>query len=183
MNCSKVQNLISAYVDSELPGVEMLALREHLRDCPECSAEHEYTLKVKRAFGGLRPTTPTPGLTDRIILRIDQVSHTTQEHGLASLRKRLIAYPGQLRFAAAAMGVFAVLLTLRGGQLYQTIPFPQNELVASLSDADPGRMFPATSNVKYGHLVMAPSPAPIESWSVSSRNGGGMMLAGYSMPR
>ncbi len=183
MNCSKVQSLISAYVDCELPGVEMLALRDHLRDCPDCSAEHDYTLKVKRAFGGLRPTVPPPGLADRIISRIDQASHASQENGLANWRKRLTVFPGQLRFVAATMGVFAMLLTLRGGQLYPTIPFPQNEQVASISDADPGRMFPATSGVKYGHLVMAPSPSPIESWSVSSRSGGGMMPAGYSMPR
>ena len=38
MNCRCAQNLLSAYVDGELAGVEMLRLREHLGVCPACRA-------------------------------------------------------------------------------------------------------------------------------------------------
>lgn len=194
MNCRKVQNLISAYVDCELPGVEMLAVRHHLNECTECNSEYENLLTIKRAFGGLNPRVPNPGLADRIYFQLDQLSETPQEHFLTNLRRRLTFVPGKLRFAAATMGMFAVLLTLRSGQIYNGsylfLPVPQAETVASLGQGDPGQLFPASSHLNGTHLASLPSPAPVEPWELASetgsaahRAGGSIMLAGYSSPR
>lgn len=192
MNCRKVQNLISAYVDCELPGVEMLAVRQHLNNCVECNSEYETLLTVKRAFGGLNSKTPTPGLADRIYFQLDQYSETPQEHFVSSVRKHLTFFPGRLRFAAATMGMFAVLLTLRSGQIYTNgymFPVPQTDQVASLSQGDPGQLFPATSHVKGAHMF-TPPPAPAEPWMIShdggntaQPSGGSMMMASYSVTR
>jgi anti-sigma factor RsiW len=58
MLCSRVQNLLSAYCDRELAGVEMLQVRGHLRECASCQAEHDGLQQMKRLLGALG--TPEP---------------------------------------------------------------------------------------------------------------------------
>jgi hypothetical protein len=61
MLCSRVQNSLSAYLDSELPGEEMLRIRDHLHRCEGCRAEHEavsQTRRLMRALGGAEPRHP-----------------------------------------------------------------------------------------------------------------------------
>ena len=36
MNCGRVSNQLSAYIDRELTGAEMLSVRGHLGDCDSC---------------------------------------------------------------------------------------------------------------------------------------------------
>jgi anti-sigma factor RsiW len=192
MNCRKVQNLISAYVDSELPGVEMLAVRQHIGQCAECNTEYESLLKMKRAFGGMNPKMPSPGLADRIYFQLDQVSEAPKEPFGAAIRKRMTFFPGKLRLAAAAIGTIAIMLTVRSGQLapgLALLPIPQSIQMADISTGDPGSLFPAAAHVRGAHLVTLPSPAPSASWEVSRMtasanraSGGGTMLASYSMP-
>ncbi len=186
MNCRKVQSLISAYVDCELPGVEMLSIRQHLSECSECSFEYESLLRVKRVFGSMAPKTPSPALTERIYLRLDQLAEAPQDHVLSSLRKHLTFFPGRLGFAAAAVGIIAMLLTIRSGDIYNTqyslLPQQGQIEVASIGSSDPGTLFPATSHVASAH-VTAPPPAPAEPWDVQNTGGGqpgSMMLASYS---
>jgi hypothetical protein len=53
MLCSRVQNLLSAYCDSELTGTEMLRLRQHLERCPGCDEEYRAIKTVKTLLGAL----------------------------------------------------------------------------------------------------------------------------------
>ena len=41
MNCGRVSNQLSAYLDRELTGTEMLQIRSHLTECDRCRSEHE----------------------------------------------------------------------------------------------------------------------------------------------
>ena len=52
MHCGRVSNLLSAYIDRELAGAEMLPIRHHLDVCPGCAAEHESLRRVKSPEGG-----------------------------------------------------------------------------------------------------------------------------------
>lgn len=47
MNCPHVQNLISAFIDSELDVEEKRELRRHLFCCPECSAGYQELLEIR----------------------------------------------------------------------------------------------------------------------------------------
>ena len=70
MLCSRVQNLLSAYVDSELTGSETLQLRAHLRDCPACRAEHDELRLTKSLFGALAAKEPArPFSMDALLAR------------------------------------------------------------------------------------------------------------------
>src|SRR5207247_1934911 len=52
MHCGRVSNLLSAYLDRELAGAEMLQIRRHLDDCSGCAAEHAALSRVKGMLSG-----------------------------------------------------------------------------------------------------------------------------------
>jgi anti-sigma factor RsiW len=60
MNCGRVSNQLSAYIDRELTGVEMLHVRRHLDDCDRCRSEYEALCRMKTLLGGLRTAEPGP---------------------------------------------------------------------------------------------------------------------------
>jgi hypothetical protein len=60
LNCRQTQELISAYLDQELTGQQMLAMRAHLRLCPHCARECHETAEMRRLLRAL-PTFMPPG--------------------------------------------------------------------------------------------------------------------------
>lgn len=58
MLCSRVQNYLSAYLDSELPGEEMLRIRAHLHQCEACRTEQEALRQTRRLMQSLRVAEP-----------------------------------------------------------------------------------------------------------------------------
>ena len=70
MNCRKVNNLLSAYIDGELTGADQLQVRLHLRTCGCCSEEHESLEETKQILARLSARTPNPELEDRILQRL-----------------------------------------------------------------------------------------------------------------
>lgn len=54
MNCHKVSQLLSAFMDSELPGVEHRQIHMHLARCGDCHTEYEELLQLKRLLSGMR---------------------------------------------------------------------------------------------------------------------------------
>lgn len=117
MNCQKAQNLISAYVDGELGGQEMLAIRHHLSGCPECSGEYESLLAVKRMFGKLSPKRPAGDLAAMICSRLDEVHVPFHARVIAAARNQFRAFPAGMRVGAAGIAVIAMLLMVRGGDV------------------------------------------------------------------
>src|SRR5271165_6587424 len=73
LNCRKVNHLLSAYMDGELPGIEHRQIHEHLARCPECADEYAGLLKMKRLLAGMRVREPRTDLASRIV---EQVHHT-----------------------------------------------------------------------------------------------------------
>ncbi|NLW47743.1 MAG: zf-HC2 domain-containing protein [Firmicutes bacterium] len=53
MNCNRVQNLLSAFIDEELPAQDKRELRHHLFLCPECHSEYENLLAIKECLNDL----------------------------------------------------------------------------------------------------------------------------------
>lgn len=60
MNCKQINTKLSAYLDGELDGTEMLLVRSHLTDCGDCRTELEMLRRVKQMLGELAmPEVPT----------------------------------------------------------------------------------------------------------------------------
>jgi len=72
MNCRSVQPMLSAYMDRELSGHEMLRIREHVSHCAECEQELEALRATKQMLGGLPEPTPTAGFEERLFNKVFQ---------------------------------------------------------------------------------------------------------------
>src|SRR5258706_11792854 len=74
VNCRKTASLLSAYMDGELPGVEQLQIREHLKQCSSCNEEYESLLYTKRVLARLSVASPRNCLENRILNRLSEES-------------------------------------------------------------------------------------------------------------
>ncbi|MBL8086562.1 MAG: zf-HC2 domain-containing protein [Chthonomonas sp.] len=100
MNCAKFQALMSAYVDGELGGKEMLAVRAHIERCPACAAELSATREVKQALSSMGSVEVPEGFEDRLV----NVVMSKQRGPLQSVPTRWkVAMAGTLATAAAAV--------------------------------------------------------------------------------
>lgn len=73
MNCHKVSNLLSAYIDGELTGVEMIEIRTHVGDCPDCGSDLDCIRATKRLVGTLHTVQPSADFAARICANLDTV--------------------------------------------------------------------------------------------------------------
>lgn len=67
MNCSSVSSRLSAFVDAELTGAEMLLMQEHLRHCDDCAVELEELRSLKRMMSGLFTPEPPKDFENRLM--------------------------------------------------------------------------------------------------------------------
>jgi len=74
LNCRKVSGLLSAYLDQELTGEEMLAVRAHLGGCPLCRSEHQSLSDTKRLLASLALQTPRADLEQLLLSDADRAS-------------------------------------------------------------------------------------------------------------
>jgi len=66
MNCKSVQNRLSAYVDRELGGDELLQIRSHISTCKQCRSEADEIRALKSLLGGVSCPEPPDGLSERL---------------------------------------------------------------------------------------------------------------------
>lgn len=115
MNCRRVVNLISPYVDGELTGAEMLAIRRHLGECPECSEEYESLRMTKLAVARLRNVAPREDFALCIVRKLDEVSIPPYQRALTSMFRFAARKLSPVAAALAVSGV-ALALLAAGGQ-------------------------------------------------------------------
>lgn len=115
MNCRRVMNSISAYVDGELTGAEMLEIRRHLSDCAECSEEFELVKSMKFAVARLRTVAPPVHLAVSIVARLDEVSIPPYQRVLNGLLKYTAKKLSPVAAALAVSGI-ALAILAAGGQ-------------------------------------------------------------------
>lgn len=72
MNCNVAKAKLSALVDGELDGNEMIALRRHLDGCQPCQREYRELRMVKMLMGDLPVVEPPFGLENRLIAALDR---------------------------------------------------------------------------------------------------------------
>lgn len=143
MNCRKVTHLLSAYMDGELPGVEHRLIHLHLTVCPDCLADYEDLLQMKRLLGRMRVQSARKDMPLQIVRQI----HAEDARAKAeSSRERINLFLQLLRARLSptqtlSIGLgFAVVVALYLGQLSYA-PHPSNDMIvwepplAAVSDA------------------------------------------------
>ena len=106
MNCRKNRSLISAYLDQELPGAEMLSVREHMRECPECRDELDEMRDLKQMLGAMKTVAPRPEFEERLFATVCA----------RKSRRTYVASLATMVAAAAAAAALAFVLFGRTGQ-------------------------------------------------------------------
>ncbi len=66
MNCRLAKAKISEYLDSELSGHDMMAVRYHLSQCSACEQEFEVASNLKQRIGQLKCAEPAPEFESRL---------------------------------------------------------------------------------------------------------------------
>lgn len=87
LNCRKVNSLLSAYLDAELTGAEMLAIRDHLSWCGACREEYEGLNETKRLVASLAFRAPRADLEE--LLMRDAARAAAHGYGLSGAASRL----------------------------------------------------------------------------------------------
>ncbi|MCW5941868.1 MAG: zf-HC2 domain-containing protein [Fimbriimonadaceae bacterium] len=105
MNCRNCRASLSAYVDGELTGSEMIRVREHVGRCPVCRDELEGLRGLKRALGAMSVPVPPPSLGERILGSVREEARLREER---SIRLRWRAVAG-LAAGAAVLYAFAMV--------------------------------------------------------------------------
>jgi len=128
LNCRRVSNLLSAYVDKELAGAEMLEIRAHLSRCSHCQSEHDQLQQTKQLLGALALRAPRdPDRYEALLLRTitEQEARQGRTSSLlgwlpdlfeTSRLRQQGGMPGRLRtagvaFALSLAGLFAATTT------------------------------------------------------------------------
>lgn len=110
MNCKSVQNVLSAYLDRELGGDEMLAVRAHLHDCAACQTEVDELRTLKRFLSESPAPEPPSDLAERLSAAIRaQNPVETPKQRRATLRATVFTFAG-----VAACSMFLTFTTLNG---------------------------------------------------------------------
>jgi anti-sigma factor RsiW len=105
VNCRKVNNLLSAYMDGELAGVEQIEVQQHLRGCCECYDEYESLLCTKRLLSDLALQEPRPELEQEILTRLMKTGELRSTRFNLRAWWSMLSYPQRLRFSALCAGL------------------------------------------------------------------------------
>ncbi len=110
MNCRHISRLLSAYIDGELTGVEMLEIRRHLDACRSCNLQYESLRYTKQLLSHLAYAEPRPGLDKRICARLESIEIPAYQ----KLWGRVFSYVRQrmtpVAAGCAALGAMLVVL-------------------------------------------------------------------------
>jgi anti-sigma factor RsiW len=114
MNCHQVTKVISAYVDGELTGHEMLAIRSHVLHCEECGEEMESIRRAKVLLSRLRTMEPRAGFADQILANLGDSKPGPYQRLLSAIDYNLRRRISPVAAALAVAGLAMVVLTPRG---------------------------------------------------------------------
>ena len=70
MNCKTVQISLSAYLDGELAGSEMLEVRHHVQECAVCAREAEELRTLKTMLASSNTPTPPADFEARLVAHV-----------------------------------------------------------------------------------------------------------------
>lgn len=103
MTCKAVSNRLSAYLDGELAGREMLDVRAHLAQCPQCELEYRELARMKQCLSGFGCAEPPADLEERLVRSVLGPARTS-----TSIVRPVRLGWAMVAVAAAALAVVAI---------------------------------------------------------------------------
>ncbi len=114
--CDKYLEMLSQYLDGELPESEQAALREHLDNCPECQSYYDAFLKISHAMDEVEAPA---GFSERVMSAVRSVQEAAPAPTEEKPRRRRKLSRGAVGRVAALAACLA-LVVAAGVKLYVT---------------------------------------------------------------
>jgi hypothetical protein len=116
MNCLKVQQLLSDYLDDELTSEVALPVERHLTNCPACAGEWESLRATVRMVGSLGSRECPVDLRGSVL---SAISRTPERPAARTLLQRALAVTigGSAMAACLALPIMIQRFPLRSGEL------------------------------------------------------------------
>jgi hypothetical protein len=163
MECSEVQEKLSAYVEDIIPPEEKQLVDEHLKACDRCSESLADLKKTLEYVGNLREVEPPPWLVQKIMARVR--SDAEAKKGI--LQKLFFPLHVKLPIEAIA-AIFVVLTTVYVFRMSQ----PQMEHTkAPLKEVGPRALSGEKGKVPVLAKRQPAPPEPREQFSVAKKTG------------
>ncbi|NOZ62400.1 MAG: hypothetical protein GXO74_12050 [Calditrichaeota bacterium] len=128
MTCQIVRKKLSAYQDRQLPPNEMIALREHLRNCPDCARQLQQLELVWDALAKVEQFDSAPFFWTKLSRRLNKTSEKKVWRQRASFLPRLLPIP----VAAMLLLVFSLLTGFYLGKTLFFYATPGTETVSEI---------------------------------------------------
>ena len=106
MECDRIQEQLSAYLDDTLSSAEKGIVDKHLNSCPECRKSLADLETTVRSIRGLEEINPPPWLTQKIMTRVKAEAEPAKKN----LWQKLF-YPLHVKLPIEAFGAFLIALT------------------------------------------------------------------------
>lgn len=106
MECDKIQEQLSAYLDNALSTAEKSVVVDHLSSCPKCRKALTDMKMTVSSVKGLDEIIPPPWLTQKIMNRVKAERKLTKKN----LWQKLF-YPLHIKLPIEAVGIFLVSIT------------------------------------------------------------------------
>jgi anti-sigma factor RsiW len=124
MKCSKAHELISPYIDSELPERDMRRLEDHVKVCTKCHKEFDESRELHNLFANMDGFKAPYGFHARVMANIDS-GKTRRSSGIPVFVRFA---EGLVIVAIIALGIFSGSLLIKG-----YMPDKAREVMSSLS--------------------------------------------------
>jgi hypothetical protein len=134
MDCRKIEQLISPFLDGELTPAEALVVKSHLTACAVCHQEYEELAQLSSAMAHIGPVlmTAPAGFKDTVMLRI------TEEKVLVPVKKSawyMQSWRQVVASAAAAVLLIFGAVSMNTGSIMQLAKTPVVEYQPSTSNS------------------------------------------------
>lgn len=171
--------ILSAYLDRELPAPKVDRLEEHLEDCPRCRAHLDSLTRVVGHLQRLERTAPPPILADRVARRVNL--ERARVVGRGGMVERIESKLGRVPVQSSILSTFSLVFALAAILYLFALAVEQIELKripvlvatpedlaaagTALPSQEPGASPATGSAVQATGTALAPDGVPI-AWSL-----------------
>ncbi len=160
VDCSRIENLLSEYIDGELSRSDFIDVENHLSVCADCRAELAALRTLTVASSEIEAVQPPADLRMRIAAATTQRQRSNR---WVALRDRLFAFRPLAWAGSATVAAFALILVISFGRVTEptrsvatqpkpaapvavspTLPQPATEQVASVEQSPADANLPAS---------------------------------------
>jgi anti-sigma factor (TIGR02949 family) len=143
MNCEKIKDQLSAYIDGEMPEEDATAIKKHIAVCADCAQEEQLlrkTSQMVRRWGDV----PAPdGFCEALLVKAANMSRRPRRSFLFAVRPfagpgafvRVAVYGAAVLLLCVAV-IFFTRLPLRKAPSVEPLPIQTEPALSALQEVD-----------------------------------------------